>query len=250
MKIKPIKTHKILPFKESLFEILDRYVVLMPEKSILVITSKIVAVCEGRVVKISEAEKHNLIKKEAEFYLPPEANRYGMSLTIKRNVLAVTAGIDESNGNGYYILWPNDPQKSANGVRHYLEERFGSKDFGVIITDSKTTPLRWGVTGIAIAHSGFEALNNYIGKPDIFGRKLKVTKVNVMDGLAAAAVLVMGEGNEQTPLAVIDDLLFVNFTGGDPSEEELKGLHISIDEDIYGALLRSVKWEKGDSSTK
>lgn len=249
MKIQSIKTHKILPFKESLFEILDKYVVSMPAKSILVVTSKIVAICESRVVKIGEAEKHDLVKKEAEFYLPPETNRYGMSLTIKRNILAVTAGIDESNGNGYYILWPENPQKSANKIRRYLQNRF-DKDLGVIITDSKTTPLRWGVTGIAIAHSGFEALNNYIGKPDIFGRKLKITKVNVMDALAAAAVLVMGEGKEQTPLAIIQDLPFVKFTGHDPSEKELKSLHISIDEDIYGFLLKSVKWEKGGSSTK
>lgn len=247
MKIKPIKTHKILPFEESLIEILDRYVVTMPEKSILVITSKIVSICEGRVVKIGEAEKLDLIKKEAELYLPPETNRYRMTLTIKKNVLAVNAGIDESNGNGFYILWPNDPQRSANEVRHYLEKRFGSKNLGVIITDSKSMPLRWGVTGVAIAHSGFEALNNYIGKPDIFGRKLKITKVNVMDGLAAAAVLVMGEGNEQTPLAVITDLPFVTFTGLDPTEQELKDLHISLEEDIYGAVLQAAPWQKGGS---
>lgn len=248
MKIRPIKTHKILPFKESLLEILDRYVVTMPEKSVLVITSKIVAICEGRVIKIGEAEKLDLIKKEAELYLPPETNRRRMTLTIKKNVLAVNAGIDESNGNGFYIFWPSDSQRSANEVRHYLEKRFGSKNLGVIITDSKTTPLRWGVTGITIAHSGFRALNNYIDKADIFGRKLKMTRVNVMDGLAAAAVLVMGEGNEQTPLAVIADLPFVSFTGGDPSEKELKDLRISMDKDIYGVLLKSAKWEKGNSS--
>lgn len=250
MKIKPLKTHKILPFKESLPEILDRYITTLPEKSVLVITSKIMAICEGRVIKIGEAAKQDLVKQEAELYLPPETNRYHMNLTIKKNVLAVNAGIDESNGNGYYILWPNNPQKSANDVRAYLEKRFGSKNFGVIITDSKTTPLRWGVTGIAIAHSGFQALNNYIGEPDIFGKKLRVTKVNVMDGLAASAVLAMGEGNEQTPLAVIEDLPFVSFTDRDPTEQELKDLHISLEEDIYGAVLQAAPWQKGGSSPK
>lgn len=248
MIVTPLKTHKILPFKESLREILDRYVATLPEKAILVITSKIVAICEGRVIKIGAAAKQDLIKQEAELYLPPETNRYHMNLTIKKNVLAVNAGIDESNGNGYYLLWPNDPQKSANKVRAYLAKRFGRQNLGVIMTDSKTTPLRWGVTGIAIAHSGFQALNNYIGQPDIFGRQLKVTKVNVMDGLAAAAVLAMGEGNEQTPLAIIEDLPFVDFIGRDPTEQELKDLHISIDEDIYGAVLKSAPWQKGGSS--
>jgi len=164
--------------------------------------------------------------------------------------LAVNAGIDESNGNGYYLLWPDDPQKSVNDVRIYLEKRFGHQNYGVIMTDSKTTPLRWGVTGITLAHSGFRALNNYIGEPDIFGKKLRVTKVNVMDGLAAGAVLNMGEGNEQTPLAVITDLPFVSFTGRDPSEPELKELHIPLDEDIYGAVLQAAPWQKGGSSSQ
>lgn len=247
MIITPLKTHKILPFKESLPEILDRYVTTLPEKSVLVITSKIVAICEGRVIKIGEAEKYDLVKKEAELYLPPETNRYHMNLTIKKNVLAVNAGIDESNGNGYYILWPDDPQKAANEIRTYLAKRLGHQNCGVIMTDSKTTPLRWGVTGIAIAHSGFQALNNYIGEPDLFGHKLRVTKVNVMDGLAAGAVLAMGEGNEQTPLAVITNLPFVTFTGRDPTGQELKDLHISLEEDIYGAVLQAAPWQKGGS---
>jgi F420-0:gamma-glutamyl ligase len=38
-----------------------------------------------------------------------------------------------------------------------------------------------------------------------------MTKVNVADALAAAAVLVMGEGSEQTPLVVIGDVPFVTF---------------------------------------
>lgn len=67
---------------------------------------------------------------------------------------------------------------------------------GMIITDSKTTLLRCGVTGAVVAHSGFAALNDYRGKSDIFGRKFKMTQVNIVDGLAVAAVLQIGEGKE------------------------------------------------------
>ncbi len=248
MQVNPIKTDKITT-KQSLLKLLERYLLSCKDKSIVVITSKIVSICEGRVAKIGEVDKKELIEQEAEYYLPPDQNKYNITLTIKKNLLVPTAGIDESNGNGYYILWPKDPQKTANRVRAYLKKKFALRNLGVIITDSRTTPLRWGTTGIAIAHSGFSALNNYIGQPDIFGRPLHVTKANVVDALAAAAVLVMGEGNEQTPLALIEDVPFVKFQDRNPSKLELRGLQIPIKDDLYAALLKGVKWLRGKNLT-
>ena len=251
MKIFSIRTHKIKPFKQNLFEILDKYLKTLKERSILVITSKIVSICEGRVIKTvtetEEEDKKKLIKQEAEYFLPPEENKYNITLTIKGSLLVPTAGIDESNGAGYFILWPKEPQKTANEVRKYLCDRFSIKKAGVIITDSKTTPLRWGTTGVSIAHSGFVPLNNYIGEPDIFGRKFKMTKANIADALAVSAVVVMGEGKEQTPLAVIEDVPFVKFQNKNPSKKELKNFHINMEDDLYGPLLKSVKWIKGKS---
>ena len=78
---------------------------------------------------------------------------------------------------------------------------FGWKNFGVLITDSHTTPLRRGVTGIALSYWGFSGVQNKVGTPDLFGRTLKMTHVNLADAFAAAAVLVMGESNESTPVA-------------------------------------------------
>jgi len=246
MKVTAIKTCKITTRNKTLYKILDKYILALREKSVLVITSKVVAICEGRLVKIGKTEKDVLIRREADYFLSSEENPYHLWLTIKNNILAPSAGIDESNGNGYYILWPKNPQKTANEVRRYLKRRFSLKRIGVIITDSRTTPQRWGVTGIAIAHSGFKALNDYRGRPDIFGRKLKVTQVNVMDGLAAAAVLVMGEGREQTPLAAVEDVPFVRFQQRNPTEKELQELKISLAEDLYAPLLTSVRWRKGE----
>jgi len=246
MKVVAIKTEKVIPGKK-LFDILDKYVTELEEGSILAITSKIVSICEGRMVRTDEADKDELIKKEADFYLPREENKYNLYLTIKDNLLAVSAGIDESNSNGYYVLWPRDAQITANDVRLYLKERFGLKKIGVIITDSKTTPLRWGVTGAAIAFSGFKPLRDLIGTPDIFGRKLKMTKMGILDGLAGASVLEMGEGDNQTPIAVVSDVSFVEFVSKNPSKKELSELNISIDDDVYSKLLTSIKWKKGGS---
>src|SRR3989344_1597668 len=245
MKITPLKTRKISRDDDNLFELLDKYIKRLNEKSIVAVTSKIVSICERSVIKIGQEDKINLIKQEAEYFIPAEKNKYKITLTIKRGMLVPTAGIDESNGNGYYILWPKNPQNTANRIREYLKKKFKLKKFGVIITDSKTAPLRWGTSGFTLAHSGFRALNDYIGKPDIFGRPLRVTKANILDGLAASAVICMGEGKEQTPLAIIEDLAFVRFQERNPTEKEIKELKILLTDDLYAPLLNSVKWTKG-----
>src|SRR3989344_121256 len=180
MKITSIKTHKILG-KEKLVDVLTNFLPKLKEKSILAITSKIVSICEGNVKKIKGENKLDLIKSESEYFMRPEKNKYNSTLTIKRSNLLTSAGIDKSNGNGYYVLWPKNPQQTANNIRKYLAAKFKIKDVGVIITDSKKIPLRRGSVGFAITHSGFLAINNYIGKSDIFGEPLLVTKANIRD---------------------------------------------------------------------
>jgi putative folate metabolism gamma-glutamate ligase len=247
MKITSIKTKKLLPKNSiSLFSVLDESLTSLSEKSIVVITSKIVSICEGRVVKIGDIDKKQLINQEADLILSPQSeSKYKITLTIKDNIILPTSGIDESNGNGYYILWPENSQNTANKVRDYLCRRFGLKNVGVVITDSRSTLLRWGSTGVAIAHSGFTALKSYVGKPDIFGRLLKVTRSNIMDAIAVSGVLVMGEGAEQTPIAVVEDIPFIDFLDHNPTIEELKKLKLSLEDDFYSPLLRSVNWKKG-----
>lgn len=249
MRVIPIRTHKITKKDKDLFKILDQYLPpKLEEKSVVAVTSKIVAICEGRIIRKDLITKDELTEQEAEFFLPRYLNKYDFCISIKHGTFTASAGVDESNGNGYYVLWPADPQKSANEIREYLKHKFLLKHVGVIITDSKTTPLRWGVTGVALAHSGFAALKSYIGKPDVFGRLLKAEKLNIADTLATAAVGVMGEGNEQTPLAVIEDVPFVNFQSRNPTKKELASLRISIEDDLYAPLLKGVKWKKGKGS--
>ncbi|HEA84526.1 MAG TPA: putative folate metabolism gamma-glutamate ligase [Candidatus Wildermuthbacteria bacterium] len=247
MKITAIKTHKITVKDTDLFLVLDKYLPKLKEGSVVAITSKIIAICEGRVADPKDVDKDELIKREAEAYLPRSKSKYNLLVTLKNNMIVPSAGIDESNADGLYVLWPEDSQKTANKVREYLEKKFKIKNVGVVITDSRTSPLRWGVTGISLAHSGFSALNNYIGKKDIFKRVLNMTMTNVADGLAGAAVLLMGEGAEQTPLAIIEDVKFVKFQGRNPTTKELKQLCIKIEDDIYGPMLKGVKWRKGGS---
>jgi putative folate metabolism gamma-glutamate ligase len=250
MIVRPIKTKKIIPGRDKdIFLILENYLPRLKEKSVVAITSKIVAICEGRFVDRQKESKDVLIKKESDKYLPRDQNRYRFSLTIKNNILIAAAGIDESNAKGYFILWPRNPQKSANAIRAFLQKKFGLRNLGVIITDTRLIPLRKGVTGVCLAHSGFSALNDYRGEPDLFGRKLKVTEANIAEGLACAAVMVMGEGKEQTPLVLIEDIPFVKFQKRNPSIKELAYLKISLEEDVFGKILTSVKWQRGTKSS-
>lgn len=244
MKVTAIKTNRITANRHTIYDILDRFVVNIPEKSVLAITSKIVSLCEGNVVPIGTIDKDELAKKEADLFLPPTSSKYNYMLTIKNDVLLPTAGIDESNGDGCFVLWPKNPQKSANAIRKYLRQKFNLKNFGVMITDSKTTPLRWGTNGVCIAHSGFRSLNDYIDQPDLFGVKMRATKANIIDGLAVSAVLVMGEGSEQTPLALIEDLPFVTFQDKNPTQKELEEICIEMEDDLYAPVLKSAKWQK------
>lgn len=254
MIVTSVKTHKITQKDKDVLQILDRYIKKLPEKSVVAVTSKIVSICEGRIIRAQRLEfgiqnkknqKDRLVEKEADLYLPRHMSKYDFMISIKRGIFTASAGIDESNGNGFYVLWPKDPQKSVNQIRKWLKSRFNLENVGAIITDSKTTPLRWGVTGVAIAHSGFLALNSYVGKPDVFGRIMQVEKLNVADSLATSAVSVMGEGNEQTPLAIIEDIPFVQFQRRNPTKKELENLKISIEDDLYAPIIGSVRWKKG-----
>lgn len=245
MNITPIKTEKITANSQTLIAVLDHVMTDIPEQSVLVITSKIISLCEGNVVPIGSIDKQKLIEQESELYIPPEKSKYDISLTVTRNTLIPTAGIDESNGNGYYVLWPKNPEATAREVRGYLAKRFNRHAIGVLISDSKTTPLHLGTTGVSLAYAGFSALNNYIDTPDLFGRKLKVTKANVADGLAAAAVLVMGEGSEQTPLALVTEAPFIKFEADAPTKNETDELHIPLADDIYSPLIEHVPWKIG-----
>lgn len=242
MQVKAIKTKKVVVGNE-LFEILDKYLPRLREKEVVIIASKIIALCQNDVIKNDgKTSKYELIKKEADFYLPEDQAMFGVHLSIKNNVFG--SGIDESNGNGYYVLWPKNLQESTNKIWHYLRDKNKIKHLGVVVTDGRIMPLRKGVIGIGLSWCGFVPLRDYIGKPDLFGRHLHVTKANLVDGIAAGTVLNTGEGNEQTPLAVVSEISNIRFVNRTPSKNELAEMNINPKEDVFAKLITSVNWLK------
>lgn len=200
---------------------------LIQESMILAVTSKVVSLAENRLVDKSTITKGRLIEQEADHNLGEVG--YGCFLTIKHGLFIPSAGIDESNSeNDQYILYPEDPFRSARNLWEGLTKHWKLKQLGILMTDSHTTPLRRGVTGIALAHWGFKGLKDIVGTPDLFGRKMKMTTVNVADALASAATLLMGEASESRPLAILkyEDLQFS--AAIDPNE-----LKMPIEDDLY-----------------
>ncbi|TSA44674.1 putative folate metabolism gamma-glutamate ligase [bacterium] len=236
MKFIPVKTRAFLPPKDDIYQLFGHYLPRLREGDILFITSKILAIHQGRCVKIRPGvRKDDLIIKEAEKFIPRDKIPKGyVVLTIKGYTLIPSAGIDESNGNGYYILWPKNISKAARTICNFLKKKFKLKKLAVVITDSHTTPLRYGVTGISLGFFGILPLVDYRETPDIFGRKLKITRTNIIDPLAAMAVLLMGEGKERTPMLVLRGTNFIKFT----NKDTFKMLIIPKNLDIYAPLLK------------
>lgn len=121
--------------------------------------------------------------------------------------VVANAGIDESNishdeGSGRVLLLPSDPDASAGRLKAGLEAAYGAA-VGVIVIDSFGRAWRKGVVGMAIGAAGVPALLDLVGKPDLFGRPMRVTEVAVADQIAAGASLVMGEAAEGMPVVIV-----------------------------------------------
>jgi F420-0:gamma-glutamyl ligase len=244
MKVTVYKTDKVTAHSHDLFELLDTALPELTDGCVVGVAAKIVSLCEGRIVPIEATDKDELIRQEAQWYLP-RSGTYELAFTITRDLFIPTAGIDESNADGHYILWPRDLQASANAIRTHLMSKHNLAKIGVIITDSTCRPLQWGTTGIALAHSGFKALKDYRGQKDIFGRTMQFQTASMANGLAAAAVTMMGEGAEQTPIALVEDVPFIDFQAANPTEEELAGLRIAREDDMFWPFFKNSPWQKG-----
>ena len=116
------------------------------------------------------------------------------------------------------------------------------RSLGLIITDSTSIPLRRGAIGIALAWDGLDPLRDYRGTPDIFGRAFTIELANIVDGLAAAAVLAMGEGKEQTPVVVIRDAKNIVLKNRSRARDQLM---VTPEDDLFAPLLfTGRKWKR------
>jgi F420-0:gamma-glutamyl ligase len=233
MKVIPIRT-KVLNIGDNIFQFVVKSLGArkLQDGDVLAITSKIISLSESCIVpKAQVKNKEAIVKKEADVYFGKGA--YDCHLTIKHGIMIPSAGIDESNADGdFYILYPKNPYQSARKLWLQLKKYYKLKKLGIILTDSHTTPLRRGVSGISLAHCGFYGVESLVGNKDIFGREIKYTYLNHADVLAVMAVYQMGETSEQKPIAILRNYK-LKFTEKNTKLDCL----IDLKEDIYLPIL-------------
>jgi dihydrofolate synthase / folylpolyglutamate synthase len=228
MKAKAIKT-RIFKEGEKLLPFILNSVKTLSDGDVLIISSKIVALSQGRV---SSKSREELIKQESDWYLKTKYTY----LSLVKGRLMKSAGLDQSNANEKTILLPEKSFQVAANLRKSLIKHFRIKNLGIIIVDSKAAFLEKGIIGSYLGYAGIIGLKSYIGQADIFKRRLKSSRVNVVASLAALGPLLMGEGNEQRPLLLISGLK-VEFS----DKLDYNELYVKPEEDIYGDFFREYK---------
>lgn len=222
MIVYPIRSDLVRPgdpVPELFFNALGKSRVRLKTRDIVAVSSKIVGISEKRIRYLdsirpgskarSLARRYSLTPSFAQAVLD-EADRVvggvkGTLLTVKNGDAVANAGIDRKNApDGSVVMWPRDPDHSASSLRGSIQRRSG-KSVGVVVVDSRVSPLRLGTTGFAIGSAGFEPVEDLRGSVDLLGRRIEITVRAIADGIAAAAQLVMGEASDQIPFAIVRD---------------------------------------------
>jgi len=220
--------------------------IVLQDGDAVVFAQKVVSKAEGRLVDLAQVSPSpralalaNLVAKDPRLVevILSESRRV---VRQRENVLIVehrlglvmaNAGVDQSNvasadSGEFALLLPVDPDASARRLRAALSQRCGCS-LAVIINDSFGRPWRRGSVGVAIGCAGLTALADLRGKPDMFGRTLRVTEVGLADEVAAAASLLMGQADEALPIVIVRGLALEEV--GTPAAVLIR----SPDEDLF-----------------
>jgi coenzyme F420-0:L-glutamate ligase/coenzyme F420-1:gamma-L-glutamate ligase len=185
---------------------------------IIVIAQKIISKIEGRSVKISDVKP-----SETALQLAKEVNKdprlveliLSESIRIVRSApgvlivethhgfICANAGVDRSNvfGEDVFLKLPENPDRSAMEIRVRIKNLYGL-EVGVIISDSFNRPWRKGSVNVALGVSGINPLLDLRGTKDDVGKTMESSMVAIVDEIASAAQLVMGESGG-IPVAIV-----------------------------------------------
>lgn len=171
----------------------------------LVVAHKVVSKAEGRVRRLGDidpgeratalAAEHRKDARLVQAVLDETAE---LLRAVDGTLICVThhgfvcanAGVDQSNvpGDDELVLLPEDPDGSAARLRAGIEAVRGVRP-AVVVADSFGRAWRLGQTDVALGAAGLVPLDEWSGRPDAFGRELRVTSIAVADSIAAAADL-------------------------------------------------------------
>lgn len=213
----------------------------LQDGDIIVIAQKIVSKQEGKVIELAQVIPSVLsVSLGAEYNKDPklvevilsEAKRIvrlesGIIITETRHgFVCANSGVDESNlPQGFASMLPENPDRSAFEFAQKISAK-SHKKIAVIISDTFGRPFREGQTNVAIGVAGIKTLDDYEGKPDAYGRPLRVTKIAQIDELCGAAELVMKK-TKNCPFAIVRNFEY------EPSNDTIQTLIRSKNTDLF-----------------
>jgi len=185
---------------------------------VLVIAHKVVSKAEGRVRSLDTIEpgeravalagEHGKDARLVQAVLDESAEllraRDGVFVCVTQHgFVCANAGVDQSNASrpGELILLPEDPDASARRLRAGIAAALGVRP-AVVIADSFGRPWRLGQTDVAIGAAGLVVLDDWSGRPDAYGRELRVTAIAIADAAASAADLARAKDSRRPAVLV------------------------------------------------
>ena len=216
MKVIPVTIEKEIEVNDDLVNLISKSIEIL-DGDILVIAQKIISKQEGRIIDLSTIQPSLIAQGiSSQYQKDPRVVELILSeskkiIRMENGVIIVetnngficaNAGVDESNvKDGFATLLPKNSDSSAQKIQKKIKENLG-KDVAIIISDTFGRPFRMGQTNCAIGVSGINPILDYSGKPDVFGKILRVTAIAVADELCSAAELVM-EKTKKSPVVII-----------------------------------------------
>lgn len=186
---------------------------------ILIVAQKVVSKAEGATVKLSEitptdraielAEATGRDARLCQVYLDEatEVLEVKGRMVITRHKLGFinsSSMVDRSNvaptSEETIVLLPRNPDESARNIRECIKSITG-KTIAVIINDSLGRADRDGSVGMAIGIAGISHLE-LRSQEDLFGNASN-SRIDLVDELAAAGSILMGQADEATPVVII-----------------------------------------------
>lgn len=243
MEMTPFRIETLRPPKDDLRAKILASDLTLEEHDVIALSTKVVAIGEGRCVLKEGTDIDALARAESDVYLERSETPGGFVMhTVTNGILMANAGIDPFAD--HFVLWPENPKKAAEELLAWFRKEYEIQNLYLVLTDSRSVFLRRGVIGMAVAWAGFEPLYDNRVREDLLGYPSGGSQTNIPDSLAASAVYVMGEANEGTPLVRIRNAPYLA-QSQTAKRKEFNTFEFGMEEDIFAPFMKSLPWKEG-----